>query len=356
MSAPPEDSGGGALRAPTIKDVAARAGVGIKTVSRVLNDEPNVRPQMRERVLAAAEQLNYRRNTIASSIRRRDQRTTSIGLVVEDLANPFASVLTRAIQDYALVRAHLVLVGSSDGVAEREREIVSEFCSRRVDGLIVVPSGADQGYLEAERTHGTAVVFVDRPGKRIKADTVVSENASGVSDAVRHLVEHGHSRIAYLGDRQSIYTAAQRMSGFRAGMAEHTAGADERHIRTGLRDSSKAHQAALDVLGQEPAPTALICGNNMVTTGALHAMQRLGVRERVAVVGYDDLELADLLQPALTVVAQDVAALGAEAARLLFKRLQRPGEPHRRTTVPVRLIPRGSGEIPPSAAAKDGEA
>lgn len=337
---------GGSLRAPTIKDVAARAGVGIKTVSRVLNDEPNVRPEMRERVRAAVDALGYRRNTIASSIRRRDQRTSSIGLIVEDIANPFASALTRAVQDYALERSYLVLVGSSDGVPARERELVGEFCSRRVDGLIVVPSGADQSYLEAERARGAQVVFADRPGRRIKADAVVSANAAGVTGAVRHLAARGHSRIAYLGDRQSVYTAAQRLSGFRAGMEELYGAADRAHIRTGLRSSAQAHRAALEVLALDPAPTALVCGNNLITVGAVHALQRLGLRDRTAFIAFDDLELADLLRPALTVVAQDSVAIGAQAARLLFDRLAAPAAPYRRTTVPVRLVPRASGEIP----------
>lgn len=339
-------SGTGPTRAPTIKEVAAHAGVGIKTVSRVLNDEPNVRPETRQRVLAAVDALGYRRNAIASSIRRRDQRTSSIGLIVEDLINPFASAITRVIQDYSAERGHLVLVGSSDGDPERERELVGEFCSRRVDGLIVMPSGADQSYLEAERTLGTQIVFADRPGRRIKADAVVSENAGGVAGAVRHLAQRGHTRVAYLGDRQSVYTAAQRLSGFRSEMDGLGDGADRRYVRTGLREREQAYSAALDVLDAEPAPTALVCGNNLTAIGAIHAMQDLGVRDRVAFIAFDDLELADLLQPALTVVAQDSNAIGLEAARLLFKRLEDPGAPVRRATVPVRLIARGSGEIP----------
>lgn len=333
-------------RQPTIKDVAAAAGVGIKTVSRVLNEEPNVRPEMRTRVLETAARLNYRRNTIASSIRRLDKRTASIGLVVEDIANPFASTLTRVVQDFALERQHLVLVGSSDGIAEREREVVAEFCARRVDGLIIVPSGPDQSYLEEERRRGTSVVFIDRPGRRMKADTVVAENAGGVVDAVRHLAAHSHSRIAFLGDRKSIYTAAQRLDGYRTAMAELVGGVDERHVRMGLRDSDNAFRATQEVLALEPAPTAVVCGNNVATVGAVHAMQKLGVRDRVAVIGFDDLELADLLQPALTVIAQDLETLGRQAAGLLFERLRQPEAAVRRTTVPVRLISRGSGEIP----------
>ncbi|GAB3652519.1 LacI family DNA-binding transcriptional regulator [Glycomyces tarimensis] len=333
------------VRAPTIKDVAERAGVGFKTVSRVLNDEPNVRPETRDRVLAAVAELGYRRNSIASSIRRRDQRTSSIGLIVEDLANPFASNLTRVIQDYALELQYLVLVGSSDGVLARERELVGEFASRRVDGLIVVPNGDDQSYLHAERARGMPVVFVDRPGRRIDADNVVSENAAGVTDAVRHLATRGHTRIAYLGDLQTIYTAEQRLEGFREGMAELD-GADERYVRTGLHDSDQAYRAAVEVFGLDPAPTALICGNNLITIGAVHALQHLGIRDRTAFIAFDDLELADLLRPALTVIAQDTAALGTNAAGHLFERLANPATPYRWTSVPVRLIPRASGEVP----------
>lgn len=340
------DDRGAPPRQPTIKDVAAEAGVAIKTVSRVLNDEPNVRPEMRARVLETAARLNYRRNSIASSIRRLDQRTASIGLVVEDIANPFAAALTRVVQDFALERRHLVLVGSSDGLVEREREVVTEFCSRRVDGLIIVPSGPDQSYLEQERRRGTSVVFIDRPGRRLKADTVVSENAAGVVEAVRHLVANGHSRIGFLGDRKSIYTAAQRLDGYRTAMAELVGGVNERHVRMGLRDSESACRAATEVLSGEAAPTALICGNNVITVGAVHAMQKLGVRERVAVIGFDDLELADLMRPALTVIAQDIETLGRQAAGLLFERFGHAADPVRRTTVPVRLISRGSGEIP----------
>jgi LacI family transcriptional regulator len=129
-------------------------------------------------------------------------------------------------------------------------------------------------------------------------------------------------------------------------MDEIGGGPDERHVRTGVRDSASAYQAALDVLDQTPAPTALVCGNNLITAGVVHAMQKLGVRDRVAVIGFDDLELADLLQPGLTVVAQDIAAIGWHAADLLFRRLQHPTDSYERAAVPVTLIPRGSGEIP----------
>jgi LacI family transcriptional regulator len=135
-------------------------------------------------------------------------------------------------------------------------------------------------------------------------------------------------------------------------MQDLNGGADERLVRTGLRESTSAYQAALDVLAQTPSPTALVCGNNLITAGTVHAMQKLGVRDRVAVIGFDDLELADLLQPALTVVAQDIAGLGRHAAALLFRRLQQPGGRYERTSVPVTLISRGSGEIAVPNASK----
>jgi LacI family transcriptional regulator len=336
-------------RPATMKDVAALAGVAIKTVSRVVNGEPDVHPNTRARIEAAIEQLNYRHNVVASSIRRRTGRTASIGLIVEDLANPFAAVLARVVQDFALEQQHLVLIGSSDGVPERERELVTEFVARRVDGLVVMPTGVDESYLERERDRGVPVVFVDRPGRGIEADAVLSDNASSMRDAVRHLAEHGHRTIGYIGDRRRLYTAAQRLRGYRAGMRALAGHVDERYVSADVRTSVEATRAAAVLLDLDPPPTALLCGNDVLTTGALHALQARGLRDTVAVVGFDDHNLAALLAPPLTVLDQDVATLGRLATERLFQRLAGDVADYERMVVPVTLIPRGSGEIPSPA-------
>ncbi len=203
-----------------MREVAALAKVSIKTVSRVVNGESGVSPRLAKRVLAASQRLNYRRNLTASSLRRSDGRSATIGVVLEDVANPFSSALHRAIEDVAVQRGVLVLAGSSDEDEDRERKLVSTFASRRVDGLIIQPASHDHSYLLTERKAGTPIVFVDRPPAFFDADTVLTDNAAGVRRGIRHLVELGHRRIAYLGDLHTIATAAERYRGYLEELAE----------------------------------------------------------------------------------------------------------------------------------------
>ena len=330
-----------------MRDVAALAEVSIKTVSRVVNGEPGVSPALARRVLAASERLDYRHNMTASSLRRSDGRSATIGVVLEDVANPFASALHRSIEDVAVKRGVLVLAGSSDEDGERERRLVSAFASRRVDGLIIQPSSHDHSYLLTERRAGTAMVFVDRPPAFLDADTVLTDNTAGVKRGVRHLVEHGHRRIGYLGDMRTIATAADRHQGYVEELAEHEIKLDERLVRLDLRGIEKAEAATTELLtGPEP-PTALFTGQNLITIGAFRALRRLGLHRKVALIGFDDILLADLLEPGITVIAQDPAAIGRTAADVLFRRLDGDRSASEQHIVLTRMITRGSGEIRP---------
>src|SRR5437660_8726907 len=194
-------------RRPTMLDVAALAGVALKTVSRVVNGEPGVSPALEAKVRRAIEQLNYRRDANASMLRRLGRKTQTIGLVLEDVANPFSSALHRAVEDAARERGVLVFAGSCDEDPDRERELIGSFRDRRVDGIIVVPASHDHSYLYEERRAGTALVFVDRRASHLDADSVVSDNLGGATEGVRHLLAHGHRRIGFLGDLLSISTA-----------------------------------------------------------------------------------------------------------------------------------------------------
>src|SRR6267143_3521616 len=199
---------------PTMREVAALAKVSIKTVSRVVNGESGVSPRLARRVTAASQRLNYRHHMPASSLRRSDGRSATIGVVLEDVSNPFSSALHRSIEDIAVKRGVLVLAGSSDEDEDRERQLVSAFASRRVDGLIIQPSSHDHSYLLTERRAGTAIVFVDRAPSLLDADTVLTDNAAGVQRGVHHLIAQGHGRIGYLGDLHTIETAAERHRGY----------------------------------------------------------------------------------------------------------------------------------------------
>ncbi|MGP3981733.1 LacI family DNA-binding transcriptional regulator [Streptomyces sp. KR80] len=328
-----------------MKDVALRAGVGLKTVSRVVNGEPGVTPDTMRRVQESIEALGFRRNDSARVLRK--GRTASIGLVLEDLADPFYGPMSRAVEETARAHGALLIHGSSAEDSERERELALAFCARRVDGLVIVPASDDHRYLEPEIAAGVATVFVDRPPGRIEADVVLTDNFTGARDGVAHLIAHGHRRIGFIGDQPRIHTATERLRGYRAAMADAGLPVDDSWVALGSTDPERVRSAALSMLdGPEPI-TALFSGNNRVTVTAVRVLS--GRPRPVALVGFDDFELADLLSPAVTVIAQDAAQLGRTAAERLFRRLDGGADEPVQVLLPTRLIPRGSGELPPPA-------
>jgi LacI family transcriptional regulator len=329
-------------------DVAALAGVGLKTVSRVVNAEPGVSPALEAKVKRAIEQLNYRRDVNASMLRRLGGKTQTIGLVLEDVANPFSSALHRAIEDSARARNVLVFAGSCDEDGLRERELIGSFRDRRVDGIIVVPASSDHTFLYEEQRAGTGLVFVDRPAAHLDADSVASDNINGSTAAVEHLLAAGHRRIAFLGDLPSIWTADERLRGYRQAIAHAGIHYDENLIRTGLRDSDSALQAVAELLALPDPPTAIFTSQNLLTIGGIRALKSAGLQHRIALIGFDDIPLGDVVEPAISVVAQDPQAIGRAAAELLFRRMEGDTSPAVHQVVPVRLIARGSGEIEPS--------
>jgi LacI family transcriptional regulator len=329
-----------------MREVAASARVSLKTVSRVVNGEPGVTPKLTERVTAAVEKVGYRHNLTASSLRRTGGRSASVGVVLEDVANPFSSALHRSIEDVAVTRGVLVFAGSSDEDESRERELVAAFTSRRVDGLIILPASHDHSYLNMEREAGTAIVFVDRPPHFFDADTVLADNAEGVRRGIRHLAGQGHRRIAYLGDLHTIATAVERHRGYVEEVAAQNLEVDGL-ARLDVRGTEGAEAAVAELFAMPRPPTALFTGQNLLTIGACRALRRLKLHQQVALVGFDDILLADLLEPGITVIAQDPAAMGRAAAELLFNRLDGDRSPSHHHVVETKMIVRGSGEIRP---------
>jgi LacI family transcriptional regulator len=296
-------------------------------------------------VLAAIDRLDYRHNLTASSLRRSDGKSSTIGVLLEDVANPFSSALHREIEDVALKRGVLVLAGSSDENEAREHELIAAFTSRRVDGLIIVPTSHDHSYLLSERRAGTPMVFVDRPPAFLDADSVLTDNQAGARQGVAHLIAHGHRRIGYLGDLATITTAVDRHRGYEEELAANGIEVDPELVRLGVQGIEKAEAATLELLSRPQSPTALFTSQNLLTIGACRALRRLDLHRRVALVGFDDVLLADLLEPGITVMAQDPATMGRRAAELLFRRLDGDAAPSVHLVVPTQLVARGSGEI-----------
>ncbi|MEV0564057.1 LacI family DNA-binding transcriptional regulator [Dactylosporangium sp. NPDC050588] len=332
---------------PTLRDVAQLAGVSPKTVSRVVNGEPGVSPSKAGAVERAIRQLEYRPNITASSLRRAGGRTAAVAAVLEDVSNPFSSALYRALEDVAHARDVMVFAGSVEEDPARERALVRAFAMRQADAMLIVPASDNQAYLTREVTTGTPLVFVDRPPVGLHTDAVLVDNESGAADAVRHLAAHGHRDIAFLGDLHTIATARRRFQGYKEALSDHGIRPDPAHIAHDLHTTEAAEAAFGRLLDSATPPTACFSAQNLITIGAIRALRARGLQHRVAVVGFDDFPLADLLEPAVTVVSQDPYRMGRVAADILFRRLD--GEDWEPTThlVETRLIVRGSGELPP---------
>ncbi|HYJ67426.1 MAG TPA: LacI family DNA-binding transcriptional regulator [Nocardioidaceae bacterium] len=345
---PSEPTAGMPRGRPTMVDVAKHAHVSLKTVSRVVNDEPGVRPETAERVRESIRALGFRRNDGARQLRR--GRTASIGLVVEDLANPFYSALAAAVERVSRRSEHLLLTASAEGSALRERSIVEAFLDRRVDGLIIVPAEAEHDWLSPEVGERTPVVFVDRPATGIEADAVLIDNRGGVRSAVEHLVAHGHRRIGFLGDDGAFWTARERRVGFEESLSELNA-SQSGSVAMGPYELDDLVTLLREWSAGPDGITAVITGNNRVTVQFLYAMRRSD--RALALVGFDDFEYADLLDPPITVVSQDPDALGEQAAHALFSRLAGPSDDTsprsavREIVLPTRLIVRGSVDVTP---------
>lgn len=330
----------------TIKDVAALAGVSLKSVSRVINGEP-VSPEMVSKVHKAVVQLDYRHNLAASNLRR-GHRTSSIGVLLHDLRNPFSATLLRAIEDRARPRGIAVFSASLDDEVEREALLARDLVSRRVDGLILMPTGDDQSYLVSDVLAGLAVVAVDRRVSGADLDTVVVDNVGGAAAATQHLAAHGHKRIALLTDMESIWTAAQRHQGYVQGLALSKLPLDPRIVVTDVPSSEQATAEVHRLLSLSEPPTAIFAARNILSIGAIRALRHLGLADRIALVGFDDFAMADLVSPALTVVQQDVTALGEKAADLLLARMEGQGAAPQEVVLDTTLLARGSGEIAPA--------
>jgi LacI family transcriptional regulator len=328
---------------PTMVDVARVSGVSLKTVSRVVNDEPGVGPETAARVRRAITSLGYRPNDIARSLRRR-QRARSVGLVIEDLRNPFYSTIARAVDEVAREQRHMVIVGNSDEDPAAERALVGTLLERRVSGLLLVPAGRDHSYLKEEVALGMPVVFMDRPPGNLEADCILIDNVGGARAATEHLMTGGHRRIGVIGDPPTIYTIAERVAGFQEAFARSGLPLDESLLRVGARDVLEAEAATRELLALPDPPTAIFATNNRACVGALRALRANG-GSGVALVGFDDFELADMLS--VTVVRHDPRQMGRRAIELLFTRLAGDERPPQRIVLPTELVVRGTGEVRP---------
>jgi LacI family transcriptional regulator len=320
-----------------MRDVAARAGVGVGTVSRVVNKNARVSAETRARVEQAIADTGFHRNEVARMLRP-GQASATIGLIVDDLENPFSSAVANGAMEVTTGRDHVLLIGSTQRDVEAEHDLVREFVRRQVDGLLIVSS--DRRPLDRATGIGELpVVYVDRAPTGGRHDRVLLDNHSGVKSVLNLLLDAGHERIAYLGGSPHAMTGAARLRSYRQVLAQRGIEPDPALISMHNYSTDAAREATVALLTGDHPPTAIFSDNNRMTLGVLQAMTVLGTT--VALAGFDDLELADLLPFEVDLVVYSPSDLGRQGAEQLFRRIDGDPGPIRTIRVPTRLDRRG---------------
>lgn len=338
--APPRSGVSGAARAPGLKDVAARCGVSIKTVSRVINAEQAVHHETRQRVLAAIQDLGYVPNTAARSLK--SGTGGSIGVVVDSLVDPFFAALVHAIETRALAEGLSVLVATTGLSRERERDhLLGLLAGHQAAGVILAPASEDYDYLDAFRA-SRPVVIIDRA--RPGFHSVVVDDREGTRGGMRQLVELGHRRIAFYAVDDRFLTNERRFAGYRDVLAEAGIPLDPDLVASRV-DGEIDHAREVERLFTLADPPTAFCISDARTTIGLVGVLHSTGREQTAMVSFGDFPLADVLRPAVTCIDQDAALIGNAAMERLLALRANPGADPQEWVVPTSLIHRGSGEI-----------
>lgn len=305
---------------PTLVDVAREANVSLKTASRVLNGEAGIAPGTARRVRAVMLRMEYRPNELARSLKGR--RSAAIGMVVPNLADPFSASAVKAVQEVARSKGHVVVLTSSNGDEALERDELETLVRRQVDGLIIAPADGRQNTVESFLSANIPVVTFDRPFTGTEIDSITITNRDAVREATEHLLSHGYRRILAIGARPHLYTGAERVAGYvntmrraqlekNTFMVEHESKLTQNVIRQLVEDGRKKVEAILTL-------------NGITTIAVLRAFRNLGVQvgRDIGLISFDDFDLAEIVNPSLTVVRQPAAELGRRAAELLFTRME----------------------------------
>jgi LacI family transcriptional regulator len=304
---------------PTLADVAARAGVSLKTASRALNAEYGVAEATAERVRDAARQLGFRPNHFARALASR-QSNAAVGLVIPSLSDPFMAAVAGAVEAHLAPRNLQLISASHSDDAARQRRLTRALVERRVDALVIVSAPGDASYLQPEIDHGLVVVAVDRPLEGVSVDTATIDNQAAAQLAVEGLLAAGHRRIAVVGFDARLWTMRERYAGYRRALDDAGIPVDADLVGTNCQDAAEAQTAVAAMLARPAPPTAVFAIQHRAGRAAIRAMLFAGVVLDLAV--FDEVADPDLLViPPLMVVESDPEQLGTAAAAMTLERL-----------------------------------
>jgi LacI family transcriptional regulator len=325
-----------------IKDVAKKAGVSPATVSRVINGQPYVGDQVRERVQEAIRELRYRPNRVAQRLRA--ARSHLVGVILSDIRNPFYTMALEGIEQTLSGQGLSVLICNSGVKPERENDFIKLMQAEGVAGIIIAPRRETSDVLAEAVKEGLPVVVIDRRMTKPITDVVLADNHNGARLAVQHFVEQGYRRIATIAGPAFLASGRERYQGYVQALEEAGIPLDERLVRVGNYKLENGYSLTRELIAGNKLPLALFVANNMMTVGALNAIHEAGltIPDDVAVIGFDDLPWAVSLSPALTTVGQPAFDIGIHAAELLLNRIAFPDRPTRTVVLNTELIVRAS--------------
>lgn len=328
--------------APTVKEVAQRAGVSTATVSRALSGSAGVRESVRSHILEIARALSYRPNRAARDLRVRSSR--AVGVLIPDIENPFFTSLVCGIEDVLGKTDYSLLLASYNEDPDQESRRLEVFRADGVSGLIFAASRAPSGLYAELGKAGMALVGVSRDVARLRIDQVTVANQEGARTATSHLIQLGHKRIAIINGPLVFTTARDRQAGYEDALRDAGIALDENLVFHGAFKQPAGYSAMRQLLELADPPTAVFAGSNLLTLGALQAIheRHLAIPDEIAIVGFDEMPWAMSLRPPLTTVAQPAFDVGRTAAELLLARVREPALPRRRVVLETRLIVRSS--------------
>lgn len=327
----------------TVKDIARAAEVSPMTVSRVLSGGKNVRPALREHVEQVIADLGYHRNENARSLRP-GHRSGLVGVLITNIGNPYYAGVVQGIEQVVGATGRRILVATTNEDADLERQLLSDFLGRQVEGLIVVPVGQDGERFAAARRNDIPLVLASRTVASVAADAVLIDDVHGAHEATSLMLESGHRRIAFLGNKVTVSTGQRRLRGFRDAFADHGSTPAEDLVVLGLQDTEAAEAAMQDLLGAADPPSAVFAANNRISIGAIRAVAKataagtLDTPPRLS--AFDSFDFADMAPFPLSVIDHDPAELGRVAARMLLSRMDgsADGAAPRLVELPVHLV------------------
>lgn len=327
----------------TIYDVAREAGVSMATVSRVVNGNPNVKPSTRKKVLAAIEQLGYRPNAVARGLA--SKRTTTVGVVIPDIASPFFAELARGIDDIASMYKYNIILCDSDERIERELHLTNTLLEKQVDGIIFMGREITENHMQVFTTAAVPIVLAGTKDPTGQLPSVDISHYEAGYDATKHLIEKGHKRIAMVtGPLIDPLTGMRRFEGYKKAMEEAGLSFKDSYVYNGNFRYESGLEAVDQFMSLVERPTAIFAASDEMAVGVIHGIQDRGLRvpEDVEVIGFDNIRLAEMVRPRLTTVVQPMYDIGAVAMRLLTKYMNNEKVENHIVLLPHRIEERQS--------------